>query len=220
MTEGQALTVIRETLPAPLDTIRVSISPNADPAKIRQTLEGCCKGYQAVDHAASITKYMIGKLCVLIKQRKLYREWGYRSLRDFCGKEVYRPSLNKSTVAKAIRAVRTWPWATVEELGAVKDDVLVQAEKTVRKEQLSRAQAMKLLEEAGATEAGEEDATQRPRYGVIRIVVSRSFKKEFERWLGDRDAEGVLRQFMERPARKAAPHRELRTNHTGVHRVA
>lgn len=217
MTEGQELTVIRETIPAPAEKIRVSIPQNADPAKIRQTLEGCCQGYQAVDHARSVTKYMIGKLCLLIKQRRLFREWGYKNLRMFCQAEVYRPSLEKSTVSKAMRAVKAWPWATVEQLGAIPDDVLSEAARRVTTGHLKRPQAERLLEEAGATEI--EEKAQRPRYGVIRIVVSRSFKREFERWLGDRDAEAVLRQFME-PIRRKNVSRELRGSHARVHRAA
>lgn len=217
MTQEQGLTVIRETLPAPAETIRVSIPQNADPAKIRQTLEGCCQGYQAVDHARSVTKYMIGKLCLVIKQRKLYREWGYKNLQTFCQGEVYRPSLEKSTVYKAIRAVKAWPWATVEQLGAIPDDVLSIAAQRVTKGHLTRPAAEKVLEEAAVV---EPETRHRSRYGVIRIVVTKSFKREFERWLGDRDAEGVLRKFMDSPARKSAPQRELRASHARVHRAA
>lgn len=196
---------IRETLPAPLDRLSIHISPTANPAKIRETLEICCRGIVNVERADRALKFLIGKQCLIIKARKLFREYGYQSFEAFLQAEVVRPGLKRQSVMTGIRACKTWPEASADLLAGLPHQNLTLAAGIAKRGHLTGTRAEQLLEEARKLSPEELAARHDVRCGhgsfaVIRVVTSKSFQREFERWLGDQDAEQILRDLVHNKA--------------------
>lgn len=201
VTETNQIT-IRETVSSPFDKISVRIPVDADPEKVRETLLLCCNGYDKVWQADITTKFLIGKTCLVIQGRKLYRDYGYGSFEAFMKAEVYRPTLKRSTVWKGIRAAKAFPEATAAQLAAVPEKNLPVATGIAHRAKLTGKAAIKLLLEAEQQPDFVErhnGPASRPGFAVIRVVTSKSFKKEFEKWLGNREAEEALKTAIRVP---------------------
>src|SRR5438046_1045397 len=104
MTEGHTDLSIRESL-SPLERVQISISPASPPEKVREAVSNLAADSVQVSHADKALKFLMGKACLMVKQRKLYRIFGYKSNEAWLKAEVYRPGLSHGTVWKGIRAV-------------------------------------------------------------------------------------------------------------------
>lgn len=212
-TEGHTDLSIRETLPAPLDRISIHISPNADPDKIRETLKTLTGGSVDVDRVGKALKFVIGKACLMVKQRKLYRGYGFKSNEAWLKAEVYRPGLSHGTVWKGIRAVKAFPETPAEQLAGIPEQSLTTAAQMILRKRLKGRAAAKLLGEAErmpsdefADQYGQE--ALRTGFAVIRVVTTKTFKKEFERIAGE-DPEEFLKDLIRKAPARAGSARRL-----------
>ncbi len=197
---------IRETIP-PVERNQIHLSPTSPPERVRETISQLAKDSVAVSYVDKSLKFLMGKACLMVKQRKLYRTFGFRSNEAWLKAEVYRPGLSHGTVWKGIRAVKAFPTTPAEQLAGIPEQSLTTAAQIVLKEHLTGKAAAKILGEAQKLPADEfADAhgreALRTGFAVIRIVTSKSFQKEFYQKAGE-DPEGFLKDLI-RTNRKEA----------------
>lgn len=191
---------IRETIPAPVEKLSIHLSPSADPQRVRETISKLADDSVAVSYVDKSLKFLMGKAILMVKERKLYRTYGFRSMEGWLQAEVYRPGLSHGTVWKGIRAVRAFPTVPAEQLASVPEQSLTAAAQIVLRRHLRGKAAAKILAEAERTPADEfadkhgKEAT-RTGFAVIRIVTSKAFQREFERAAGD-NPEQFLRELI------------------------
>lgn len=208
MTEDAPQTeiAIRETISA-MERVHIQISPSSPPEKVREAVTHLAGHSVTVNHADKAVKFLMAQACMAVKLRKLYRVYGYKTNEAFIRAEVVRPGLQRSSVMKAVSAVKAWPDATAGRLASIPEKNLRMAAQIVLRLHLKPKQAEKVLIEAERMSIEEfadshgREGTRR-NYAVIRVVTSKSFKKEFDAWAGD-DPEAALKTAVRRGLHRA-----------------
>lgn len=204
MTEDTNITAIavRETVSA-MERVHVSISPSSSPEKVREAVAELAGHSVTVSCADKAIRFLMAKACLAVKSRKLYRVYTYKTFSQFVVEEVARPGLKRATIMKAIAVVKAWPEERAERLAGISEKNLKEAAQIVLHGDLTTKQAAKLLDDAESLTLDEFAAAhgrkaKRTGFAVIRVVTSKSFQKEFERWLGDQDPEEALKGLIRR----------------------
>lgn len=195
---------LRETL-SPLERISIQLSPSSPPERVREAVSYLAGDSVKVSSVDKTLKFMIGKACLMVKQRKLYREFGYRCNEAYLKAEVYRPGLSRPTVWKGIGIVRAFPDAAPSQLASLPESSLTLAAQIVARQHLTPRRAAKVLlqvERMSVSDFADSHGKEAERKGfsVIRILTSKSFKKEFEIAAGE-DPEKFLKALIRRPMR-------------------
>lgn len=197
--------VIRETVSA-MERVHISLSPMSPPEAVLKALNELAGHSVTVACADRAVRYLMAKACLAVKSRKLYRVYTYPNFKAFILAEVVRPGLKWATVMKAVAVVKAWPDERADRLAGVPERNLREAAQIALRGRLNTKQRAKLLDDAERmtveefTEAhGREVA--RKGFAVIRVVTSKSFKREFEHWIGQRDPEEALKELI-RPVRQ------------------
>ncbi len=212
MTEGHTELAIRETL-SPMERVQISISPASPPERVREAVSRLATDAVQVGLADKALKFLVGKACLMVKQRKLFRVYGFKSNEAWLKAEVYRPGLSHGTVWKGIRAVKAFPEAEAATLAQIPEQNLATAAQMVLRKRLTGKPAAKLLGEAEKMPSDEfadkyTGEALRTGFAVIRVVTSKSFAKEFHRLAGE-DPEGFLKELLRHGPGRASTVRRL-----------
>lgn len=200
--------VVRESVPA-MERVQISLSPNSPPEKVREAVAELA-GYSVnVSCADKAVRFLMAKACLAVRSRKLYRVYTFKTFTQFVDEEVVRPGLKRATIMKAVAVVKAWPDEQAARLAAVPEKNLREAAQIVLHGDLTTKQAAKLLDDAEsmtlaqfATAHGRE--ASKKGFAVIRVVTSKSFKREFDTWLDGREPGEALKELIRARVHKRA----------------
>lgn len=108
--------------------IEVVIPETIDSAKLMSTLGLCCKVSVITRRQATQSDALIGRMLYIIRERTIFREWGFTSFTGFV-EDWVKPRMGKgqTSVYDALRIAKSFPSITparYEKIGPVKLNIL------------------------------------------------------------------------------------------------